>query len=90
MRISIYPIYGLAREFDYDPFDKGALPFQILPNVTIEDVTPLINEETWGWVRNAMGRDDFDHLINIRYAIVTCNISGSQTPRSRQTTNRKN
>src|SRR5205823_5056826 len=69
-KLTLYPIYALARAHEDYPFDLQLLPYQIITDVALEDVTPLFNEDTWRWVGNALGQRDIDELRNVRHALV--------------------
>jgi hypothetical protein len=68
--VTLYPIYALAGGGDEQPFDAGVLPFQIVEGVTVEDVRPMFTNDTFGWVRNELGRRDLEELEEVDYAIV--------------------
>ena len=68
-KIVLYAIHGLSPLWDDDAFDKSLLPFTVLPNVTIEDVSSFINEEAFQWAKSALGSEDFKTLTKMRYAI---------------------
>jgi hypothetical protein len=69
-RISLYPIYGLANEADDQAFDLRLLPFGIIDDITIENVTPLFGADTWSWIAAHLGKHDNDELRQIRHAMV--------------------
>jgi len=46
------------------------LPAQIVPDVTIENVRPMFNAETFSWVGSEMGKHDMETLGGVKYAIV--------------------
>ena len=45
-------------------------PFQLVESVTVEDVRPMFTDDTFGWVRNELGRRDVEDLEEVDYAIV--------------------
>jgi hypothetical protein len=51
-------------------FDRTALPFQIAPEVTVEDVSRMFTEQTFEWAQTSLGTYDVDELRRVRYAIV--------------------
>jgi hypothetical protein len=69
-KITVYPIYGVAGFGDDEIFDSSVLPFHIVPDVTVEDVSPMFNEQTFSWVKKEMGRRDVEILEAVHYAIV--------------------
>ena len=68
--ITLYPIYAVADAINGQPFDRSVLPIHIVHGVTIEDVSPMFNEETFGWMRNELGRRQLEELQRVQYAIV--------------------
>ena len=58
MRVTLYPINAVAEPWQNDPFDQTKLPAQIVPDVTIENVKAMFNENTFSWVGTEMGRYD--------------------------------
>jgi hypothetical protein len=69
-KIALYPFAGVTATWDDDPFDTSVLPATLVPGVTIEDVTPLFTEDTFGWMASELGRRDTKALQDIRCAIV--------------------
>jgi hypothetical protein len=69
-RISIYPLYGLAGQPEDEPFNEAVLPFEVIPNVTLELVSPLFSDETWDWLQSYVGKRSLDDLKGVRHAIV--------------------
>lgn len=69
-KIAFYPFAGVTGAWDDDPFDTSVLPATLVPGVTIEDVTPLFTEDTFGWMESELGKRDTKALQDIRYAIV--------------------
>ncbi|OFV93743.1 MAG: hypothetical protein A3F68_11525 [Acidobacteria bacterium RIFCSPLOWO2_12_FULL_54_10] len=72
MKATLYPIYWLADTITYDvPFNRGVLPFQIIDEVAIEDVSPMFNDGTFAWVTNEyLSTNDLKDLRAVRYALV--------------------
>lgn len=66
----IHPIYALTSLCDENPFDLTLLPFEICEGVYVEDLSSLITERTFSWVRNEMGRRELEQLSNIKFALV--------------------
>src|ERR1700733_533499 len=69
-KLSLYAIYRVADLTDDEPFDSSVLPAQILPDVTIENVSSMFNQEPFKWVSSQLGYSDLRHLQSVRYAIV--------------------
>jgi hypothetical protein len=69
-KIALYPFAGVTGPWVDDPFDTSMLPATLVPGVTIEDVTPLINEDTFSWLGDQLGKRDTEAMQEIRYAIV--------------------
>jgi len=70
LKITLFPIYALAGLTDREVFDQGVLPFEIVPDVAVENVTSLFDTNTFAWVRNELGRRDLQTLQNVQHAIV--------------------
>jgi hypothetical protein len=68
--VTLYPINGVTESWQDDPFDHSKLPVQIIPDVTIENVKAMFNEQTFSWVGNEMGKRDKETLTGVKYAIV--------------------
>lgn len=69
-KATLFPIYALADIIDPEPFDMRVLPFQVIEDVTVEDVTPMFNNDTFNWVQNELGKRDLKELKGVKYAIV--------------------
>ena len=69
-KIIIYPIYRVGSFSDDEVFDDSVLPFSILCDVTVENVSSMFNEQTFAWVASEMGRRDVETLQAVRHAIV--------------------
>lgn len=67
---SLYAIYGLALDWGRVEFDVQRLPLDILDGVRLEDVSALIPERAFGYMKGRMSSDDIEQLQNTRYAIV--------------------
>lgn len=69
-RVTLYPIYSIARGWDDEPFDLALLPFSLFPDLAIEDVSPMFNERTFDWLRNEVGRYAMQDLQGVHYTLV--------------------
>ena len=69
-RITLYPINAVTELWQDDPFDHSMLPAQVVPDVTIESVKGMFNEQTFSWVGSEMGKHDMETLAGVKYAIV--------------------
>jgi hypothetical protein len=69
-RVTVYPVAGLAGAWEDEPFDLSQLPATIVPGVTLENVSPMFNKETWKWVEHEIGKHDLEVLEGVRNAIV--------------------
>lgn len=69
-KLTLYPIHAVANVHEDQPFDPALLPYQVVEDVVLEDVTSLFNEETWHWVEHELGRHQIQELRSVRYAIV--------------------
>jgi hypothetical protein len=70
-KLTIYPI-SLAGLWDADPFDSAALPFRILNDVAIEDVSHLISERSVSVFSQSdyLSQSQLKALAGVRYGIV--------------------
>ncbi len=69
-KLSLYPIYAVGNDWDEFPLDTRVLPFKLLSDLVVEDVSNLFNENTFKWVEREMGKYDLEDLRSFRYAIV--------------------
>ena len=69
-RVTIYPIAGVAGPWEDEPFDESTLPTTIVPDITVENVTPLFKSGTWSWVEGEIGKRDLEVLKQVKHAIV--------------------
>jgi hypothetical protein len=70
-KATLYPIYWLADGDPYEePFDRSRLPFQIVDDVTIEDVSKMFDSATFKLFQTHLGRYDMEALRRVQYAIV--------------------
>jgi hypothetical protein len=69
-RVTVYPIAGLAGAWEDEPFDLALLPATIVPGVTLEDVSPMFDRDTWKWVEDEIGKRDLEVLERVKHAIV--------------------
>jgi hypothetical protein len=69
-KIVLYAINAVSPGWSDKPFDVSVLPFSILPNVSVEDVSPLITENTFDWAKSTLKAEDLKTLKSVRYAIV--------------------
>jgi len=70
MKVALYPILGVTRDYLDDPFDLSALPATILPNVTIEDVKSMFNDKSFDLWRGYIAKREQESLQRVRFAIV--------------------
>jgi hypothetical protein len=69
-KVSLYPIYALARAGEERPFDLTVLPFRIMQGVTVENISAMLAPDTFAWLQGEIGRHDLADVENVRYAIV--------------------
>jgi len=69
-KLTVYPIHGIADAWDDDPLDTSRLPFEVMPNVTVEDISSLITPELFNWMRSELTGRQIESLQAVRYAIV--------------------
>jgi hypothetical protein len=70
MKFSLYAIYALAGVgADIEHFERP-LPFEIAEGVSIEDVSALLQQDTFNAVRARMGTDALETLQHVRHALV--------------------
>jgi hypothetical protein len=71
MRFTLYPIYWLADNASDEPFDKTALPFDLVEGATIESVSERFRAEAFGRdMRERLGTEVVGKMECVRYAIV--------------------
>jgi hypothetical protein len=69
-KVTLFPLYGVADANAEQPFDPRILPFQVTAGVTIENVRPMFNSDTFKWVEKELGRHDVEDLNRVEHAIV--------------------
>lgn len=69
-KLVIYAIHGISPDWSSAPFDKSKLPFTVLTDVTIENVSSLLTPDAFAWAKTALSEDDFKELISTSYALV--------------------
>jgi hypothetical protein len=70
-KITLYAINAVGAPWDDEsPFDMRVLPFTILPEVTVENISELFNENTFSWAGQTISNTDLADLKSVRYAIV--------------------
>lgn len=70
MNFTLYALYSLAGTgADLERFTR-ALPFDIAEGVRIEDVSGLLEDDTFDAVRERMGTDDVETLKDVTHALV--------------------
>ncbi len=69
-RIALYPILGIAPEWDDEPFDRSVLPMQIVPIVNVEDAKSLFQEDQFDWLNHHLSKNELDALKSIRHCLV--------------------
>jgi hypothetical protein len=69
-KIVIYAIHGVSPDWSGAPFDKSKLPFTVLTDVTIENVSSLLTPDSFTWAKTALSEDDFKELLSTSYALV--------------------
>lgn len=72
---SLYAIERISSGFfrgggDDEDFDPAILPFEILPGLTIEDVSPLIRDDEFNVFENFIGQHTYESLSRLKYAII--------------------
>lgn len=70
MRFTLYPIYWLAGELDDEQFDLGRLPFDVVENVRIEDVSQRFRADAFDLGKETLGTKILEELERVRYALV--------------------
>lgn len=68
--VTLYPIAGLAEEWDDEPFDKSKLPELIMQDVTIENVSSMFTANSWDLFKALLSQRDMQTLTQVEYAIV--------------------
>jgi hypothetical protein len=73
LRFSMFPIAPMVRNWVGVPdgtFDDSLLPFQIVDDVYIEHVSPLIPKDEFDYCKSALGTETTKHLEQVEYAII--------------------
>jgi hypothetical protein len=75
MKFSLYAIYAVARNWqtggaDDEDFDTSSLPIEIADGAKIEDVSALVREDTFAFVKADMGTSAVENLQGVHYAII--------------------
>ena len=68
--VNLYAIFGLAQNWEDEPFDHSKLPAPIVPNVAIENVKPMFSDNTFDLFDKFLGKDDLEALRSVEYGIV--------------------
>jgi hypothetical protein len=68
--LTLFPISGLAAEWDDEPFDESKLPAAIVPDVTIENVSSMFTDNTWDSFKTLLSHRDMQTLKQVEHAIV--------------------
>jgi hypothetical protein len=73
-KFSLFPIGRLAKGphqgFDDSDFDLSILPFEIEPDVHVEDVSGIIDHDDLVFYKKYIGEHQFEALEHIKYAII--------------------
>jgi hypothetical protein len=64
------PIIGLAGGADEGTFDQSVLPFVVVDDVRIENVSPLIRPGTFDHLKEMLGRDVVEKMERVRYGLI--------------------
>jgi hypothetical protein len=74
MKISLFPIERIARDWlgstSNDNFDDTLLPFQVLDDVYVENISGKISDDEFDYCKRELGTETIKHLENVEYAIV--------------------
>jgi len=70
MELSLIPIHSLGTWSFDEKFDLNKLPLEILPGLTIEDVSPLLGDDPFVVWKRMLGESLTEKLENLRYALV--------------------
>ena len=70
IRVTIYPVAGLAESWEDEPFDESTLPSDIVPDVTVENVRLMFKDDTWNLFEGEISKRDLEVLRRIKHAIV--------------------
>jgi len=69
-KINLYAVYGITHPWEDEPFDESALPAQILPNVTIENVASMFTKNSFDLFAGSLSPNDLKSLRAVKYAVV--------------------
>lgn len=73
LKFSMFPIERIARNWlgvADGNFDDSLLPFQIMGDVYVEDVSSRIPKDEFDYCKSALGTETTKHLEQIKYAII--------------------
>lgn len=74
MNFTLYPIYSLAGAphafSDNEQFDLDKLPFEIVEDVRIEDISGLFPKDTFDLFTERLGKDRLEDLKGVHFALV--------------------
>jgi hypothetical protein len=64
------PVIGLAGGADEETFDQSVLPFGVVDDVRIENVSPLIRPGTFDHLKAMLGQDVVEKMERVRYGLI--------------------
>ena len=68
--VTLYPIVGVAADWDDEPFDESKLPATILPGVTIENVSKMFKDDAWDLFQPRLSQRGIQTLKDVEHSIV--------------------
>lgn len=69
LNFALVPIYSLGRNGSEDKFDLAELPYELLPGLTIEDVSRLLPSNAFELWKSMLG-ESIAEKVHVRYAFI--------------------
>lgn len=70
MKFAFFPIYSLGFRWSESQFDLTKLPYEIAPNLAIENVSPLLPDNAFELWKPMLGENVFKRLERLEYALI--------------------
>lgn len=69
-KVNLYALYGIAHDYEDDPFDESVLPVEIIPTVTIENVSSMFKDDAFHIFEAGLNPRELKALKAVKYAFV--------------------
>jgi|GEM_PF-1777082 len=68
--VTIVPLYGISSAWDFEPFDISKLPFEIMPNVQLADVSRWMEALDFSlWQGDFISKKEIDKFKSCKFAL---------------------